>query len=260
MNNIFCLFFLFIANTIWAINPIIVLLGPPGSGKGTFAQFFKQNFGYEHLSTGDIIRHEIEKKSEFGLKIAEIVRRGDYIDQEIIHSIMAKNIYELHSKNIPFIIDGFERSIEDVYFLYNLLNSMHVSDRVFAVLLDAEDEVCKKRIEHRVVCPQCKHVYNTIFYPSPFNNQCALCFNTLKIRINDTPEVIEKRILDYRKNVEQCHLLSISFYSHIIYQTTHDINECFQYYSQLEKHINKILTDQAISEILLIDPTLQLAR
>lgn len=116
--------------SLLAIEPILVVYGPPGSGKGTFSQYLKEHYGYNHVSSGDLLRDEIDHKTVIGKEIEEVVKRGDFVRQEIIHDLMRTKVLNFLAEDRPFIIDGFARSEESLVFLENLFQELNLSDQI----------------------------------------------------------------------------------------------------------------------------------
>ncbi len=201
---------------LFANEQVIILIGPPGSGKGTFSQQLKHHHGYNHISAGDLVRNEIIKKTPIGLEIEEIVKKGNYISNETMHSLIEAAILKCAAEKKPFIIDGFPRKEESHQFLLNLLKNLNLVESTVAILIDADDHVCEERILNRQVCVDCNQVYNTVTAPSKIQNECDLCHGALIKRINDTPEVIKKRIKEYREKNSELHKSIFQTYKHKI--------------------------------------------
>ena len=229
--------FLLLCSTLCAFDPIIVVLGPPGSGKGNFSQLFKEQYGYLHLDAGGIIRREINQETPRGLLIAESVKKGEYVDTQIMHSLMIESIQELSDQNKPFLIDGFGGQENDIQFLYETLNHFHLTDRTFVVFLDADDAICKRRMSGRLLCSSCERIYNTNTLPPKVDNQCDECLVTLVQRLNDTPELIEKRIAFYRAVVDPNYKKSLKLFPSLFIRTDSNLEACSQLFHVLADKI-----------------------
>lgn len=235
--SLFLSLFLSISHVAFALEPVIIALGAPGSGKGTFSQYFKENHDYNHFSAGDLVRTEIEKKTAIGLQIADIVKRGEYIDTKIMRELIVQNIHECKAAGKPFIIDGFGRTTEDIEFLYELLSNLDLLSQTIVIFLDADDAICKERMSHRLLCSHCDRIYNSLTVLPIVEGECDRCFHQLKKRMNDTPEIIEKKISDYRKTVESHYRRSFDFFPYIVVQTNDDIESCLASYTVLARKI-----------------------
>lgn len=233
MNRRLLFIFILLINTAFALEPVIIVLGTPGSGKGTFSQFLKENYQYNHLSAGDIVRREIDKKTLIGLQIADIVKRGEYINTQIMQSLITQNIYDCHRKNAPFIIDGFGRTNQEIKFLYDLLVQFNLLSNAFVIFLDADDAICKERMSNRIICSQCEHIYNVATAAPIIEEKCNICSGNLVKRINDTPEIIEKKIREYRDRVEFNYKKALALFPHLFYSTECSIDNCMQLYQSL---------------------------
>ena len=238
-KTLLSLLFLFFTHSLFSFDPIILVFGPPGSGKGTMSQYLKENYRYNHISAGDLVREEIDKKTAIGRVIEERVKRGEFIDASIMHELIGLKVRECKDAGSPFLIDGFGRTQEDMQFLYTFLVSLDLVQNTFVIFLESPDEVCKDRILHRTLCGQCGHVYNTLTAPPCLAERCDLCFGLLKKRLNDTPSVIEKRIKEYRAFTEASYRKGLLLFPSLVYRTDRPLEELKACYSTLADHIQK---------------------
>jgi len=175
---------------------ILVLLGPPGSGKGTQGALLKNKLGFEHISTGDMLRAEVSKKSPLGLKAEEYMKQGLLVPDDLIIA-MIKNIL-IQAPNKNYVFDGFPRNVNQAEAFETMLNTMGLQvDKVF--YFDLDDDVIIKRLSGRRVCPKCGATYN-IYYQKPKND--TLCDNDatpLIQRDDDKEEVIANRLRVYKE-------------------------------------------------------------
>lgn len=241
MKNATFAFFVIIACSLAelvAIEPIFILCGPPGSGKGTFSQHLKEQYGYNHVSSGDLVRNEINAKTPLGESIKEIVQRGDFIDQETMHLLIETKIRQFVEEGKPFIIDGFIRRKDDLTpFLYELMYNLGVGDNVLLIALECEDDVCAKRINTRLICPGCNWVYNIVSAPPLCDNLCDRCATPLQIRLNDTPEVILKRLKDYRASIAPVISIAQGLFPYLNFDTNVFFTTCLENYDTLMQQL-----------------------
>ena len=165
----------------------LVFLGPPGSGKGTEASLISGRLGLVHLSTGEILREEIGRRTELGRQIEAIVSSGALVDDEIVNRIVFARISEL----LGFILDGYPRNVDQAARLDDFLGS----DGLTAVVhLSVPDDVVEQRLSGRRVCSQCGFVGNTRHLLS---GSCPECGGTLTHRGDDRPDRVRRRLQVY---------------------------------------------------------------
>ena len=150
----------------------LILFGPPGAGKGTQAKYIVKNFNYIQLSTGDLLRNEIESKSELGLKIDKIISRGDFVSDSDVNELIKLSINKLKFQK-PIIFDGYPRNMSQVKHLESILSKFNqkISSVIF---LNVSKEIIEKRIKGRVTCKKCgdsmiigRRFCDTCFKPMP---------------------------------------------------------------------------------------------
>jgi adenylate kinase len=227
----------FLPFTLFAIQPNLILYGRPGAGKGTFSQHMKHTYGYEHVSSGDLIRREIDLQTPIGKEVEDVVRRGEFIRQDIIHSLMRHCVIEFYQAGKPFIIDGFARSEASVEFLHRLIDELNLHSHVLVVYLDATDATCAARIRSRLICSECGYVYNTISYVPQKEGACNFCKGALKGRLNDEAEIILKRLADYRKTIENVVLGAKAGFPYIEFNTEQPLADCLNSYDLFMKEL-----------------------
>lgn len=179
-----------------------VLIGAPGSGKGTFSSFMIQNYGYHQICPGDILRSHIKERTELGKEIAPIVQRGDYIDDAIVLNIIEQQIDLCLEQKKPFIIDGFPRSETSFNQLQNIFNKKRLNNSINFIHLQIDDQTCIERIDSRLVCLKCASVFNKTTKQPLENMVCDNCKTKLEIRLGDNTENTKKRLNYYRANIE----------------------------------------------------------
>ena len=134
----------------------VILIAPPAAGKGTQSELLVKNYGYIHISMGDLLRAEIAKGTEEGQKIKEIVATGALVDDDLTIKLLQKKLEELNSQK--FIIDGFPRTFYQSQEFAKVLQNLGIDDYV-AILLNLKKEDAIKRISGRLIC-KCGKSYN----------------------------------------------------------------------------------------------------
>ncbi len=180
--------------------PNLILLGPPGAGKGSLASKLASLYGYYQLSTGDMFRSEIKNKSPLGLKIKSILDSGAYVSDDITNELVEKTLLELQKQNKPFILDGYPRTLDQADFLKSLEAKNINIDQV--ILLEITPEQIISRLEKRRICPNCKTIYHMQYNPHKdyihCNNESCQNVEVIK-RADDNPKIIKNRIKIYEQ-------------------------------------------------------------
>jgi len=173
----------------------IVLLGPPGAGKGTYASRLTVKLGVPHISTGDIVREEIRKETDLGKKIKDYSDRGVLVPDEIIIKLLAERLKKPDC-NEGFILDGFPRTISQA----EALEEIAKIDLVINLVVP--DEIIITRLSNRLICSKCGAIYNLLTLKPKRDMICDRCGGNLYRREDDKPEVIKKRLNVYRRRTE----------------------------------------------------------
>ncbi len=177
---------------------ILVFLGPPGAGKGTQAKLLSQEFGFRHVSTGDMLREAVKNKTPLGLKAKEYMDRGDLVPDELVIAMVEEII--LQEKDV--VLDGFPRTIGQALSLKDVLKK-HAKDVDKVFLFDIDDEIVVERLSGRRVCPNCGSVYHVKFSPPKKDEICDVCGTKLIQREDDKEEVIRRRLEVYRRQTAE---------------------------------------------------------
>lgn len=209
---------------------VILLFGPPGSGKGTFSQFAASR-GYAHIGAGDLVREEVYNKTALGIAIKDIVEKGDPIDPAIMFNLVKAKALYYTEQHIPFIIDGYGRTPEDAAMLRQLLKELGV--RVQVVFLDASDATCKERILSRLVCNSCHFVASELM-GNVVDQICPHCnMSLLEKRLGDTVDIINNRLHTYRTKTEQNYRSQLVGLPTFFCNTDRSLDDCFIEYTHL---------------------------
>lgn len=173
-----------------------VILGAPGSGKGTRSDILKEKLKIAHISTGSMIR---ENKSVYE-KYKDKIDNGHLLSDDIINEMLEERLRQNDIQN-GCILDGYPRTIEQAYNLDKILERVGKGiDKVF--LLDADIDTIYSRILSRVVCPKCLKIYNKK-YAEENNNKCLECGSELVVRTDDNSDTLKNRIDVYYKNIDK---------------------------------------------------------
>lgn len=176
----------------------ILIFGPPGSGKSTHSRRIVEEYGLTYISSGDLIRREIERKSALGVEMEAYLSRGDLIPDTIVNTLI---ISKLRRKREGFILDGYPRTPEQVIALENYLYDHGIRlDLAMEVFISEEESV--ERISGRRICPKCGAVYHVKYNPPRVPGVCDVCGSELIQRKDDREDVVRKRYRIYIKNME----------------------------------------------------------
>ncbi len=177
----------------------IILLGPPGAGKGTQAQRLVAERGMVQLSTGDMLREARASGTEMGKMVAGVMDRGELVTDEIVIGLIREKLIAADKGASGFIFDGFPRTLAQADALGSLLKDENQSlDHVIEMLVD--DDALVQRITARSTCGSCGAVYNDKTHPIPANGKCTTCGGTeFNRRADDNEESLKTRLLAYYK-------------------------------------------------------------
>jgi adenylate kinase len=178
----------------------IVLLGPPGAGKGTQAKRLAERYGLAIIGTGDIFRDHVARGTELGLRAKEYMDRGEYVPDEIAVQMVLRRLEEPDCRE-GFILDGFPRTVPQAQALERAL--AEAGRPLHAVLnFKIGDEMVVKRLTNRLVCPNCKRPYNLEFKRPRVEGVCDVCGAELQLRSDDEEVTIRRRLEVYRKETD----------------------------------------------------------
>jgi adenylate kinase len=178
----------------------LILLGPPGAGKGTQAARLARELGVPHIATGDILRRAVSAETPVGLKAKEIMERGDLLPDDVVDQIIAERLAESDTSR-GFILDGFPRNQEQATWLDAHLTEKGTSvDRVVEFTLDPE--VIIGRLSGRRICPKCETVYHVETDPPETPGVCDRDGAELVQRDDDAEPTVRHRLDVYRAQTE----------------------------------------------------------
>lgn len=173
---------------------VIILLGPPGSGKGTQAKRITKNLHLPHISTGDLFRENISKHTTLGEKAQTYMNAGKLVPDQLVLDMLFDRVAR-DDCAAGYLLDGFPRTLPQAMAYDQMLPQ---SAEVHVINLPASDEIIVKRISGRLTCVQCGHVHNRYFSPPDEDGNCQKCGSELIQRPDDKPEVVKERLQVYK--------------------------------------------------------------
>ena len=173
----------------------IILLGPPGAGKGTHSQRLAKDCHFEHISTGDMLRQNVKDGTELGLSAKEYMDDGKLVPDDLIIRMMESKLSTDECLN-GFILDGYPRTISQAKALDELLINLNKAIDII-VNLDVSLKEILNRMSGRIGCPNCGAVYHKVNMPPLIENICDICANKLSIRSDDDPDTVSRRFNIY---------------------------------------------------------------
>lgn len=177
----------------------IILLGPPGAGKGTQAKKIQEYYSLPHISTGDMLRENINNNTSLGIKAKSYMSRGELVPDELLITIIKDRLSKKDCSK-GFLLDGYPRTIPQADALQMILTES--GKKLDAVLnISVDDEELIKRLSGRRMC-KCGASYHIVFNPPEKDEICDLCKGKLYHREDDMPGAIRNRLIVYKKQTQ----------------------------------------------------------
>jgi adenylate kinase len=211
----------------------IVILGPPGVGKGTYAGFLSDKYNIPKISVGDLFRRAIKDETELGKKIKNYVSSGDLVPDEIVIELVKNRLEEDDCKG-GFLLDGYPRTVAQA-------EAMGKFKKIDVALnFVAPDEVIMSRIGGRRTCSKCGAIYHIKNVPPKVEGVCDRCGGRLIQRSDEKPQVIKNRLVVYREKTKPVVDYLRKKGSLIDIDAHYDIEEIDKIISQCEKHLEAL--------------------
>ncbi len=190
-------------------NSILILIGAPGAGKGTQAKKIAESNNYILISTGDILRDNVEKNTKIGIEAKSYMDKGVLVPTELVVDMIRLEVKKSEASR-NFLFDGFPRDLNQNGLLEKMLLEFNMNvDKV--IYINVDDNIIYDRITNRRICPKCKRVYHIKYNLPKEDNLCDDCKVELIIRNDDKTDVIKKRLDVYHNQTEPL----ISYYNNL---------------------------------------------
>lgn len=187
------------ARPLIATPCVIILLGPPGSGKGTQAKRLSRDYHFPQLSTGDLLRAHIANATELGQEVSQVLQSGGLVSDDIILKMMFQRMGEADCMH-GCLLDGFPRTLGQAEQLTAWHAQRGISPRVIS--LEVPDELLVARAAGRLLCRQCGTIYHQESAPPTISGTCDSCGGEVYRRSDDAPEVIRQRLAVYHAQTQ----------------------------------------------------------
>ncbi len=178
----------------------LILIAPPATGKGTISKYLEKKLGFQHISTGDILRKVVASGSETGLQVKQLMQTGQFIGDAIILPLFQKELIQIQPQ--LFVLDGMPRTIKQAEFLTDLFSKLGV-DNYIVINIQIKEEQLIKRVTGRRIC-KCGASYNIYFdeFKPKIENRCDFCGENLMLREDDTIDTFKSRYQIYLQETE----------------------------------------------------------
>jgi adenylate kinase len=178
----------------------LILIGPPGAGKGTQAERLAEDFGLPYYATGDILRDAVKQDTELGKKAKKFMNNGDLVPDDLITEVILDRVDSEEAAD-GFVLDGFPRTVAQAEALEKGLADRG-RELTAALLIDVPDDEVIKRLSGRRICSKNQHVYHVEFNPPKNEGVCDIDGSKLIQRDDDKPETVKKRLEVYHEQTE----------------------------------------------------------
>lgn len=174
----------------------IILLGPPGAGKGTQARMMSETLRVPHISTGDMLREALRNETELGKKAKAFMETGSLVPDDVVDAMVAERVGREDCRR-GFILDGYPRTIPQAEFLRSVLE--RDGTKILTIGIEVGRSELMKRLSSRWTCPKCGKMFNANLDPDKAGGRCDECHTALIQRKDDTPTVVAERLQVYEK-------------------------------------------------------------
>jgi adenylate kinase len=179
----------------------LILVGPPGCGKGTQAKLLSQQLNLEHISTGDLLRAAREQQTALGLRAKPYMDAGKLAPDDLVNDLVAER-FRRDDRPERFVMDGYPRTLAQAAAFDAVLREQFL-DLTAVILLNVDDDELVRRISGRRSCPNCKAIYHIENKPPKVADECDLCGHKLVHRSDDKPETVRARLGVYHKDTAE---------------------------------------------------------
>jgi adenylate kinase len=175
----------------------VILLGPPGCGKGSVGELIRDATGMPKISTGDLLRESVRTGTPLGIKVSAQLGKGGLVDDDLVLELLQERLARPDCRS-GYILDGYPRNLAQA----KSLEALDGGRREIAFEILIEEETLVRRLAGRRICPSCEAIYNTVSKRPSRDGVCDVCGGRLIQRADDTPEVIEVRLRTYHAKTE----------------------------------------------------------
>ncbi len=175
----------------------IILLGAPGSGKGSVGGLIRSAYGFPLISTGDLLREAVQKKTPLGLEAASQMGQGGLVDDAIVLALLKERLTGPDCR-AGYVLDGYPRNLAQA----QTLEGLEAGRPEIVFLIETREDVVLRRLATRRVCPACEAIYNVVTRRPRREGHCDACGAALVQRTDDRPGVIQERMRTYRAKTE----------------------------------------------------------